>query len=142
METTWEQAGAIPWRRGPGGGVEVLFVTSLRSRKWIVPKGLIEPDLGPIRSALGEAWEEGGVRGEIDGGPVGTYTQRKWGGVCRIALYPMAVTEVCDRWPEQGERERRWVPFEEAGQVAGPDGLARIFDDLAVEDLIRSADRT
>ncbi|WP_371514877.1 NUDIX domain-containing protein [Brevundimonas denitrificans] len=33
--------------------------------RWIFPKGMVEDDMTPARSAAKEAWEEAGVRGDI-----------------------------------------------------------------------------
>ena len=44
------QVAALCWRRSPkrGSVLEVLLITSLNSKRWILPKGWPEPELGPI----------------------------------------------------------------------------------------------
>ena len=47
------QSGVIPYR-WRDGRLEVLLITSMRSGDWIVPKGLIEPDMTAHDSAAKE----------------------------------------------------------------------------------------
>ncbi|MBX2796601.1 MAG: dual specificity protein phosphatase family protein [Myxococcales bacterium] len=125
-----EQAGVIAWRRGVFG-CEVLLVTSRTSGRWVVPKGMVEAHLGSVDSAAEEAWEEGGVRGEVHPVAVGHYHYEKWGQQLRVTLYPMRVTEVLDDWPEADERERIWVPLRDAaGRVREPE-LVQVLAQLA-----------
>ena len=71
----YRQSAVIPHRKGPNG-LEVLLVTSRRGTRWLLPKGVVEPDLTPAVSAQKEAMEEAGVRGQIDDRPLGTYQYR------------------------------------------------------------------
>lgn len=103
------QSAVIPYR-GIASALEVLIITSRRRRRWVVPKGLVEPHLTPAASALEEAWEEAGLRGRIQGDPLGTYEYRKWGGVCDVEVFAMAVAEVASDWPEREQRSRVWLP--------------------------------
>ena len=123
----YRQSGVIPFRQG-AAGAEVLLVTSRGRGRWIIPKGVVEPELTPAQSALGEAFEEAGLRGRVVGPAVGSFTYAKWEGICTVEVFAMAVEEVCDDWPERGERNRRWLPLAEAAGQA---------DDAAVGDLIR-----
>jgi 8-oxo-dGTP pyrophosphatase MutT (NUDIX family) len=126
----FQQSAVVPFRRR-GEGVEVLLITSLKKKRWIVPKGLIEPDLSPQASAAQEAFEEAGVEGVVRPERLGEYTYRKWGGVCRVDVFLMEVRDVLDDWPERALRTRRWVgPEEAAGMVREP-RLAEILRDLA-----------
>lgn len=56
--------------------VEFLLVKT-SSGKWTFPKGRIEPVLGATASAAREAWEEAGVRGQIDEQHFGFYLDMK-----------------------------------------------------------------
>lgn len=127
-----EQAGVLPWRRGDNG-VEVLLITS-HSGHWIVPKGMVEPDLGPEASAVDEAWEEGGVRGVITG-PLGHYTTEKWDRVWSIALFAMRVDQVFETYPEVGERDRVWVPLAHASSRVRNPSLVQLLAHLTPADL-------
>lgn len=108
----YKQAGAVPYRRA-GGRFEVLLVTSRRAGRWIVPKGIVEPDMSPAESAAKEVLEEAGVVGQVDDHMSETYLNRKWGGVCTVTLFPMFVTESHERWAEDSVRERMWVARED-----------------------------
>lgn len=111
-ERRYPQSAALPYRRN-GKGLEVLLVTSSSGRRWVVPKGLIEPGLTPAASAAKEALEEAGVEGRIAKRALGTYAYEKWGGVCDVAVFPLAVKREHDAW-EEDHRLREWVPLDEA----------------------------
>lgn len=119
----------VAWRHRHGTR-EILLVTSRRTGRWVVPKGMVEAHLGVARSAQVEAWEEGGVRGELSERPVGSYRYEKWGRSCRVVLFAMRVTEVADDWPEASERDRAWVPLDAAAARVGQPNLARCLDAL------------
>src|SRR3954470_19706124 len=110
-----KQSAALPYRlRRDGRGLEVLLVTSMSKGDWIIPKGLVEPDLTPYDSAAKEAWEEAGVTGRVGTAAVGSYEYDKWGGVCVVAVYDLEVEQSHDAWPECFDRKRRWVTVDEA----------------------------
>lgn len=108
------------------GVLEIGLITSLKRRRWTIPKGIIEPHLGVAESAILEAYEEAGLRGNFEPGLLGTYSYPKWDAICRVEVYPMRVTEVLDDWPEAGQRKRRWAAVKEAlvlvdrPEVCGP----------------------
>jgi phosphohistidine phosphatase len=56
----YRQSGVIPVRK-TDEGVEVLLVRSRSGRRWVIPKGIVEPCLSPAASAPKEAEEEAGV---------------------------------------------------------------------------------
>ena len=106
--------------------VEVLLITSLNSKRWILPKGWPEPELGPAENAAREAFEEAGVMGTISAEPIGSYhylKERKDGGgiPCRVEVFALAVTKQLDDWPEKGSRELLWLPLDQAAaRIAEP----------------------
>lgn len=112
---TWmyRQSAVVPYRQG-AGGVEVLLVTSRKGKRWVLPKGVVDPGLSPAESAAKEAEEEAGVRGPVDPRALGSYRYRKWGGVCTVEVFAMAVEEEATAWPEAGFRRRRWLPADQA----------------------------
>jgi 8-oxo-dGTP pyrophosphatase MutT (NUDIX family) len=122
----YPQAGLIPFRR-KGGEVEVLLITTLKRKRWVIPKGLIEPDLSPAESALMEAEEEAGIQGTVDSEPLGTYEYRKWGGTCRVEVYAMRVNKTLDDWPEAETRSREWFSIEEAVERVAQNGLKSLI---------------
>lgn len=104
---------AIPYRI-VGGRIEVCIVTTVRTRRWVFPKGYVEDGETEAEAALKEAWEEAGLVGRIAGQSVGSYERRKLGNVCRVACYLMKVEECQRAWRESRRRERRWVPADAA----------------------------
>ena len=125
----FNQSAVIPFRK-KGDSLEVLLITSMRKKKWIVPKGVVEPDLSSRESAAEEAWEEAGVRGRILPGKVGEYSYRKWGGECTVTVYLMEVEDQSDDWPESGLRERRWTGIDEAVRLVKEPALKPIIRNL------------
>jgi 8-oxo-dGTP pyrophosphatase MutT (NUDIX family) len=111
MDRIFPQSGVIPFR-GTLQHLEILLVTSRGNKRWIIPKGLIEPGLSPQNSALQEAYEEAGIRGHIVGEELGHYQYRKWGGICVVTVYPMNVSEILKSWPESSMRSRKWFKLE------------------------------
>ncbi len=107
--------------------MEVVLVTSRSGKRWVIPKGLIEPQLAPGPSAAKEAFEEAGVRGEVSSEPVGHYAYRKWGGSCEVAVYLMRVDAVLDDWPESAWRERIWLSVARAAERVAELELASLL---------------
>jgi len=126
-EWMYRQSAVIPYRRGPSG-LQVLLVTSRKGTRWVLPKGVVEPNLSPATSAAKEALEEAGVRGPIDDEPLGTYQYRKWRGTCTVQVFAMAVEEEMADWPEAGVRTRAWLTIGDARRRVGEEGLRQIFD--------------
>jgi 8-oxo-dGTP pyrophosphatase MutT (NUDIX family) len=112
IETYIEQSGVIPYRLEQGK-IEILLVSSRKKKRWVIPKGIVEPDLTPQDSAAKEALEEGGILGEVLPESVGTYTYEKWGGVCRVVVFLLKVTSLQANWLED-YRERQWFSLPEA----------------------------
>jgi 8-oxo-dGTP pyrophosphatase MutT (NUDIX family) len=103
--TPWiRQAAAIPIR-----GSRICLVTSSSGKRWVIPKGIIDPGKTAAEIALQEAWEEAGLAGVLEPEPVGTYFYSKYGGTCHVTVFRMEVTEVADDWPERTMRERVWL---------------------------------
>jgi 8-oxo-dGTP pyrophosphatase MutT (NUDIX family) len=112
-EWHYRQSAALPYRRC-ADGVEVLLITSRKGKRWLIPKGIIEPEMTPSASAAKEAEEEAGVEGEVWTESLGSYAYRKWGGVCTVEVFPMEVTVELQTWPEATVRQRAWIPIEAA----------------------------
>jgi 8-oxo-dGTP pyrophosphatase MutT (NUDIX family) len=94
--------------------LKILLITSIKTKQWIFPKGIIEEHLTPQQSALQEALEEAGVEGEVLNISIGEYSYEKWGGICDVEIFPMHVTRVLDDWPEADLRKRKWVTINKA----------------------------
>jgi 8-oxo-dGTP pyrophosphatase MutT (NUDIX family) len=125
---TIRQSAVIPYRK-TDDGLKVLLITSSRRKRWIVPKGLVEPHLTEAESALQEAFEEAGIQGDISAAPIGSYTYSKWGGTCVVAVFLLEVRTVLPAWPEAAVRQRRWMPVAAAADaVEEPDLRALILE--------------
>ncbi len=110
------QSAVIPFRR-EHGELQVMIITSRKNKRWVVPKGIKEPELTAWDSAAKEALEEAGVEGTVATRPAGTYRYDKWGGTCTVEVFTMEVETVHDSWLESF-RQRRWLsPAEAATQV-------------------------
>jgi 8-oxo-dGTP pyrophosphatase MutT (NUDIX family) len=92
----------------------VCLVTSSSGRRWVLPKGQIDPGHTACEAALVEAWEEAGLVGAIDGEPLGTYVYEKLGREHHVLVYRMLVTEARDDWPERSLRARAWMSLDDA----------------------------
>jgi 8-oxo-dGTP pyrophosphatase MutT (NUDIX family) len=123
------QVAALCWRYAPVP--EVLLVTTLRTHRWILPKGWPQQGLKLSQSAAVEAHEEAGVRGEIWPTPLGEYHYLKEkGGVghpCRVQVFPMLVTRIDRVFAEKGERKLEWLPFEDAARRVAETGLRKLL---------------
>jgi 8-oxo-dGTP pyrophosphatase MutT (NUDIX family) len=119
-----QQAAAIPVRAG-----KVCLVTSSSGKRWVVPKGLMEPGKTTGEIALQEAWEEAGLAGFLQQEPVGSYLYTKYNNTYFVTVFLMQVTEAADEWPECLLRERTWLPPMQA--------LARI-QEPGLRELIRT----
>lgn len=116
----YTQSAALPYRVRDSR-VEFLLVTSRRKKRWVLPKGVVEPGMSAAESAAKEAWEEAGIEGDISPRPLGSYTYEKWSGVCTVQVFPMQVQRLAETWPED-TRDRRWYgPDEAARQVDEPE---------------------
>lgn len=110
-----KQAALIPFRYHQKG-LEILLITSLRKKKWIIPKGIVEEGQTDRETAQKEAFEEAGIEGNLSPDLWGHYEEEKWGGLCRIKVYAMEVCSVADHWPECDQRRRKWVEAPKAAQ--------------------------
>ncbi|GAB4372236.1 MAG: NUDIX hydrolase [Elainellaceae cyanobacterium] len=108
-----KQSGVIPYRIKKGN-VEILLITSSKGKRWIVPKGWIEPHMSSADSAVKEAYEEAGVLGSIITPAIGSYESRKWGLPCSVEIFLMKVETVLDNWEEAHTRERKWLSVDKA----------------------------
>jgi len=125
----YRQSGVLPYR-WRDGGLEVLLVSSRSGKRWLLPKGIVEPGMSAGDSALKEALEEAGVDGAVGGRSLGSYRYRKWGGTCEVEIYPLRVRNELDEWPESQIRRRRWHSVRVAMRRIENKGLRRIVKDL------------
>jgi 8-oxo-dGTP pyrophosphatase MutT (NUDIX family) len=122
----FDQSGVIPYRK-KDGKTEVLLVTSIRKKNWIVPKGFIEYHLSPFQSAKKEAFEEAGVKGSNTTKILGSYKVRKNGSELLTKIYSMKVTRVFKNYPEKNLRKRKWFSVYDAAKKVDIGELATII---------------
>jgi 8-oxo-dGTP pyrophosphatase MutT (NUDIX family) len=121
-----QQAGVLAVRAGM-----ICVVTSRSGKRWVVPKGCLEPGKTAREIALQEAWEEAGLAGLIEPEPLGSYFYEKAGETCHVLVYRMEVTQIAESWPEQTQRERRWLNIVQAVQAVDDAGLRELIRSLA-----------
>lgn len=122
------QAAAIPVRAG-----RVCLVTSRSGKRWVIPKGCLEPGKTAGQTALLEAWEEAGLVGRLLHEPVGSYVYRKTGKTFHVTVFLMQVTQVADDWPEATQRRRCWL---------SPDLAVGCIDEPELRALLRAVSQT
>lgn len=125
------QVAALCWRMGKRG-LEVLLITSLNAKRWILPKGWPEADLTGAENAAREAFEEAGVTGKTLSQPVGHYHYLKekregTGMPVRVEVFAMAVTKQLDDWPEKAVRTLAWMPLNEAAAKVSEPGVKLVL---------------
>ncbi|AUH32700.1 NUDIX hydrolase [Paracoccus tegillarcae] len=126
------QVGAICRKAETG---QVLLITSRGTGRWVIPKGWPMEGRSLAHAALQEAWEEAGVRGQVELAELGRfrYDKHQDSGFAlpvEVALYPVAVESLADSFPENHEREREWFDAEEAARLVIETGLQDILRHL------------
>ncbi len=122
--TLVRQAGVIALRNG-----QVCLVTSRSGKRWVVPKGCMEPGKTASEIALEEAWEEAGLVGILGPEPIGSYVYEKDGATCHVLVFMLEVTDAVESYPESSFRQRIWLSV--------PQSLSRV-DDAGLRELLRS----
>lgn len=117
-----QQAAAIPFHDG-----RLCLISSRGGKRWIIPKGCLEPGKTSGEIALQEAWEEAGLVGVLLPEPAGSYVYEKAGFVCHVTVFVMEVTEVLQEWPEREWRQRLWLPHDQAVTRIEEPGLREII---------------
>nr|WP_249139004.1 NUDIX hydrolase [Actibacterium sp. MT2.3-13A] len=114
---------------------EVLMITSRDTGRWVIPKGWPIEGLSPPQSAAQEAWEEAGVEGKVYDRKLGVYSYAK--GMdkgadlpCTVAVYPLKVKTLRDKFPERSERRRKWMSPKKAAQRVNEPELAEILENF------------
>ena len=127
MRKPYKQYGAIPFRLRKGK-LEVLLITSRRSKRWIFPKGW--PNGSPRNTAKAEAYEEAGVKGKVGRRALGAVKYRKKLGrrkvKCHLKIFPLAVRRRTKSWPERRQRESRWFGLKDAAAKCFDPALGRL----------------
>ncbi|HEV3258429.1 MAG TPA: NUDIX hydrolase [Gemmataceae bacterium] len=114
----------------------VCLVMSSSGRRWVVPKGHIEPGQTAGEAALQEAWEEAGLTGILQDEPLGSYVYQKCGQRYHVTVFVMGVTGVADKWPERSRRGRHWLRPERAVACVEEPGLRKLLRRLLPADVV------
>jgi 8-oxo-dGTP pyrophosphatase MutT (NUDIX family) len=125
-ESWYRQSAVIPYRVTERG-VEIALVTSSGGRRWVIPKGVIDPGESPRKSARREAEEEAGVLGTLHDEPIGSYSYDKWGGTCEVEVFLMSVETALPTWAESNVRRRQWMSIESALRHLREPGLRTLL---------------
>ena len=126
MADALRQSGVIPVSEG-----RVCLVTSSSGKRWIIPKGMIDPGHTAGEGALIEAWEEAGLLGVLRPEPIGSYLYEKYGRLHHVVVFVLEVTEAVSDWPERNIRRREWVSPEKAAERVVESGLKLLIESLA-----------
>ena len=106
------QAACVPFRPTESR-YEILLITT-RKGKWTIPKGIVDPGETPVETAGKEAWEEAGIKGEVEEEVIGVFRYHKWGEELQVEVFLMRVEEIADDFEDSDFRERRWLDPEDA----------------------------
>lgn len=126
------QYAALPYRFRKDGQIEILLITSISTRRWIIPKGWPMGKRPPHKVAAQEAAEEAGVEGRVGKAPIGHYHYEKMlsNGAfvpCRVDIFALEVRKQKSTWPERKRRDRQWLAPEAAAGLVGDAELAPIL---------------
>ena len=137
------QFAGLPYRVVKKNGqkrIEVLLVTSLHSKRWILPKGWPMDGRTPAEAAAEEVWEEAGARGDVHDICLGLYTYRKWMSEDEelpviVAVFPIRVRNLAEDYPEAGKRHRRWMSLKKAASKVEERDLKQLIRSFSLERL-------
>lgn len=133
------QFGAVCYRI-VNGKVQILLITSRRSRLWIVPKGWPMDGKTPAQSAAIEAWEEAGAIGKASDACVGLYSYTKKAVKGEdlpvvVSLFAFHVKRTAKKFPEKGQRKRKWVSRKKASNMVADPELGKILRGFVPQDV-------
>ena len=129
--STIKQVGALPVERTADGHWRVILITTRDSGRWSIPKGNPIKDLSPAEAAAQEAFEEGGLSGEIVDKPMGSYVfwKRRSGHweLARVEVFLMDVHKQASDYKEKGLRKIERFSFEDAEEAIMEPGLKSLI---------------
>ena len=131
----YEQAAAIPVRL-VAQKIQILLVQTRSGNKWTIPKGIIDPGFTAQETALAEAYEEAGLKGELHPAIFGTFSYAKWQGTCKVQVYLMKVDEELSHWPERYFRDRKWINIEQSDQMLKYPALSELIHKIKIDLLL------
>lgn len=125
------QAAALCVRR-KAGKLEVFLITSRDTGRWVLPKGWMMANKSPAETALTESWEEAGVIGQVKNTPIGHYSYDKvlspgQAHLCHVDVFVVKVDRLAARFPEKGQRRRKWMRVNKAAKAVAEPQLAELL---------------
>lgn len=126
---TRAQFAALCWRM-KNDELQICLVTSRTRKRWILPKGWPMNKQTPASAAATEAYEEAGLRGEVQDICLGVFSYTKPNRLNDAAIvalvYPLHVTHIHSDWPEKDERRRKWFSQSKAAKKLSEPALREI----------------
>jgi len=124
------KVGAIPFDVS-GDQLAILFVTSQRRGRWILPKGDLLTGESHKKGCKREVFEEAGVKGKMLMNfpitlPISKASENVIDTVA-VTYYPMLVTKQFDTWSEDNKRERHWALLKDAKRVVDRADFANLI---------------
>ncbi len=129
IEFNFNQSGVIPYRRNDQG-LEILLITTMKKKKWIIPKGYIEFNLTAFESAKKEAYEEAGIIGANETFELGYFENQKSIGVCHTKIFALEVIKVLENYPDKNARKRKWFESKEAANTVAIPEISKMIISL------------
>jgi len=125
--TEYKEIGVIPYIE-KNNSFRFIIVTSRRHpKRWIFPKGQVEPEMEDREAAINEAFEEAGVIGTIRGKAIRVQVRRK-DSLITYKLYPFRISKLCRKWPERKVRKRSFAKAEKAANMLEKHPYAEVLE--------------
>ena len=136
LKLTGIQYAALPYRLHRRQ-IQIMLITSRRTRRWIIPKGWPMAGLRPQDAAAQEAVEEAGIVGQIADTPIGSYRyfKRLKGEhiqAVQVIVFPFRVEDRVQAFKEQGQRAFAWFSYQEAASRLAEPSLRRLVRDFGL----------
>ncbi|HCL64081.1 NUDIX domain-containing protein [Agrobacterium tumefaciens] len=132
------QAGAICLRMGDRPDEdEIALVASRTNGTWGIPKGHVELGESLRQAAEREAFEEAGAKGVTLEPAIGQFSYYKEGRLLRysVSVHLLFVQTIAPYFPENNERQIKWVPLTGAAREVANRELSRIIASVRTHPL-------
>jgi 8-oxo-dGTP pyrophosphatase MutT (NUDIX family) len=124
------QVAALVYRIEADRQVRILLLTSLDTKRTIIPKGWPMKGLKDRDAAAREAFEEAGIVGKIGSKAIGRFhywkRRKTYFSYVRVDVYALKAQEFLDDYPEKGQRQLAWFSPEEAAMLIDEPQLATL----------------